>query len=435
MGASASLMEIAEQPELTKEIQEDYEKLKAEEKTEVEIEAILRGKYESIINKPTSTPGSPNPSRKTVIQLPSSKERPPEQANATADSWDNVEEQPRCLVCKMTFPSKIKLERHIKYSDQHKREVEKAKNAPPEITQEEIHHNLQESVHHPVEGVHFKLLYSGEKFFWRTRDTLDIHIYLHIIAGVVEVIPFDIDKHIELKRSYLEYYLLNNMVMEEAKKKVSGQSDQEGITEEQKLDEACRLLIVSHVMDRLTISKSLCQDFDATSKQSMQAQCVYTPLQLAAHMIAINGQDHVEKPILLVEPPAIVVPVHVTRRRRTNAEDVSKAMEGIKAAQADLQNATNHAERITELIFMATSGMSSIAKKYEKLRSMGYSKWRLKWIFAARRVIIQNSIAKYTVMIDEWEKKQKQKAIEAASGSSPHSTVNKRAARMLSKKG
>ncbi len=51
MGASASLMEIAEQPELTKEIQEDYEKLKAEEKTEVEIEAILRGKYESIINK------------------------------------------------------------------------------------------------------------------------------------------------------------------------------------------------------------------------------------------------------------------------------------------------------------------------------------------------------------------------------------------------
>lgn len=366
-----------------------------------------------------------------MISIPSTKERPhDEHVGSTTDSWDNVEEQPRCLVCNMTFPSKIKLERHIKYSDQHKREVEKANNAPPEVTQEEIHHNLQESVHHPVEGVHFKLLYSGEKFFWRTRDTLDIHIYLHIIAGVVEVIPFDIDKHVELKRSYLEYYLLNNMVIEEAKKKASEQPDQEGLTKEKKLEEACRVLIVAHIMDRLTVSKPLCQDFDTTTKQSLQNQCVYSPLQLAAHMIA---KDHVEKPILLLEPPSIVIPVHITRRRRTNAEDVNKAMEGIKAAQADLQKATNHAERITELIFMATSGMSSIAKKYEKMRNMGYSKWRLKWIFAARRVIIQNCIAKYTVLIDQWEAKQKQKALEAATGGSPHSTVNKRAARMLAK--
>ena len=384
------------------------------------------------IDQPKSNPGSPVPARKTVIPTTNPREKSLDHTNATADSWDDVQEQPRCLVCKMSFPSKIKLERHIKYSDQHKKEVEKAKNAPVEATQEEIHIKMQDSVHNPVEGVHFKLLYSGEKFFWRTRDTLDIHIYLHIIAGVVEVIPFDVDKHIELNRSYLEYYLLNNMVVEEAKKKLSEQPNQEGVTEEQKLEEATRQLIVSHIMDRLTMTKPLCQDFDTSSKQSLQKQCVYSPLQLAAHMIPAKG-DHVEKPVLLAEPPAIVIPVHITRRRRTNAEDVNRAMEGIKAAQMDLQNATNHAERITELIFMATSGMSSIAKKYEKMRSMGYSKWRLKWIFAARRVIIQNCIAKYTVMIDQWEAKQRQKAIEAATGGSPHSTVNKRAARKLSK--
>ena len=51
MGASASLMEIADQPELTKEIHEEYEKLKAEEKTEVEIETILKEKYKSFVNK------------------------------------------------------------------------------------------------------------------------------------------------------------------------------------------------------------------------------------------------------------------------------------------------------------------------------------------------------------------------------------------------
>lgn len=433
MGASASLMEISNQPELTKEIQDEYEKLKAEEKTEEEIETILKAKYEPIINKPKSNPGSPNPARKTVIATASSKEKPPTDVCPSADSWDNVQEQPRCLVCKMTFPSQIKLDRHIKYSDGHKKEVEKAKNAPVEITQEQVHHNLQESVHHPVEGIHFKLLYSGEKFFWRTRDTLDVHIYLHIIAGVVEVIPFDIDKHMELRRSYLEFYLLNNMVVDEARKKVSDQPNQEGVTEEGKLEEASRQLIVSHIMDRLTISTPLCQDFEASSKQALQKQCVYSPLQLPAHLLAAQG-EHAEKPILLVEPPSIVIPVHITRRRRTNAEDVTKAMEGIKAAQEELQNATNHAERITELIFMATSGMSSIAAKYAKLRSMGYSKWRLKWIFAARKVIIQNQIAKYTVLIDAWEAKQKQKAVEAAIGGSPHSTVNKRAARLIEKK-
>merc|ERR1712188_294938 len=105
---------------------------------------------------------------------------------------------------------------------------------------------------------------------------------------------------------------------------------------------------------------------------------------------------------------------------------VATAMEGIAAAQAELKNATSHAERITELIFMATSGMSSIAKKYEKLRNMGYSKWRLKWIFAARKVIIQNCIAKYTVLINQWEDKQKAKLIASAQ-SSPHSSTAKRA--------
>ena len=51
MGASASLMEIADQPELTKQIQEEYEQLKAQEKSEEEIETILRGKFDPIINK------------------------------------------------------------------------------------------------------------------------------------------------------------------------------------------------------------------------------------------------------------------------------------------------------------------------------------------------------------------------------------------------
>jgi hypothetical protein len=68
-----------------------------------------------------------------------------------------------------------------------------------------------------IPGVHFKLLYSGTKFFWRSKHTLDIHIYLHCITNVVEVIPFDVDRFKEMNRciisAYPSHYLCINHPM------------------------------------------------------------------------------------------------------------------------------------------------------------------------------------------------------------------------------
>ena len=56
-----------------------------------------------------------------------------------------------------------------------------------------------------IEGEHYKLLYAGSKMFWRTKDNIDLHIYLHVVPDCIEVIPFDIDRHKELDRLYLGF--------------------------------------------------------------------------------------------------------------------------------------------------------------------------------------------------------------------------------------
>lgn len=89
-----------------------------------------------------------------------------------ADSWDSVTTQPFCTVCQMAFKSQPFLDRHVKYSDLHTKNVKKAQGIVDPIPEEKVveaaatspvkttelpEHLFQKQ----VEGVHYKLLYSG----------------------------------------------------------------------------------------------------------------------------------------------------------------------------------------------------------------------------------------------------------------------------------
>lgn len=95
-------------------------------------------------------------------------------AEPVADSWDSVTTQPFCTVCQMAFKSQAFLDRHVKYSDLHTKNVKKAQGIVDPIPEEKVvevpatspvkqaelpdHQFLAKQ----VEGVHFKLLYSGQ---------------------------------------------------------------------------------------------------------------------------------------------------------------------------------------------------------------------------------------------------------------------------------
>ena len=67
----------------------------------------------------------------------------------------------------MIFTTESKLDRHIKYSDLHLKNVQKQKDAANSVNEPVI-----KSIVDQVEGIHYKLLYSGSKFFWRTKVKL-----------------------------------------------------------------------------------------------------------------------------------------------------------------------------------------------------------------------------------------------------------------------
>lgn len=140
------------------------------------------------------------------------------------DSWDSVSQQPFCNVCQMAFKSPAFLDRHTKYSDLHLKNVERKMNAGKSPEEIAAQLSRQASLAAPpvqpeepavtalpepqLEGTHFKLIYTGSKFFWRTQKSFDVDIYLHVLPHVLEVICFDPAKHKETTRLYLNFAIV-----------------------------------------------------------------------------------------------------------------------------------------------------------------------------------------------------------------------------------
>ena len=227
-----------------------------------------------------------------------------DESNLQKDSWDSVSEQPSCLICSMTFPNKVKLDRHVKYSDMHAKMVEKLEKAEQGGEQEMIEEEKPKLVQ--VEGQHYKLLYSGTKKFWRTRDTIDLHIYIHMLCHVIEVIPFDVERHKELNRSYLEHFILLSTIEKDAQQRVEERKESlkaakakdkhnKEILPSEKImmEEAKRQVLVTHILDRMQILAG------------PPKQLVYTPITIQDIPSLANDSGGVQKPALLAEPPTV----------------------------------------------------------------------------------------------------------------------------------
>lgn len=61
-----------------------------------------------------------------------------------------------------------------------------------------------------------RVMYTGTKFFWKTQDNIDIHIYYHIDSKCIEVISYEGKANTELPRIYLNESLLIQLIGEES---------------------------------------------------------------------------------------------------------------------------------------------------------------------------------------------------------------------------
>jgi hypothetical protein len=106
---------------------------------------------------------------------------------------------PACDLCKITFLEAFLLERHIMYSDIHAKNVQKMNGLGSTLSEDKKAPTMEIEKSESADLV--QLLFSGHKMFWRSKDNIDLHIYLHASTDCIEIVPFNCER--ELNRLYL----------------------------------------------------------------------------------------------------------------------------------------------------------------------------------------------------------------------------------------
>lgn len=311
----------------------------------------------------------------------------------TNDHWDSVSQMPYCVLCKTAFKSEGLLQRHIKYSELHRKTValleeQKAqqesnlaaegggggdlivRTSTPEVTK-----RMRES---QKEGEDFKLLYYGSKFYWRTQDNIDLSFFHHILCDTIEVVPYDVYKNRALERLYLDMDLCKKLVKTE-----------EGKKNKEDLSDETRKALTTAILARLHLHNKV------PEAAGPQAE----PNRMIKYLPAAT--DDASANPLLEKAPAALIPRSVTHRRNTSSEEVKAKLHDLQRDQAALNKATEKAEKVVNVINAFAKDLKSNSKA---LAAMSLP--RRRWVMAIRRVLQINGVAKTTLILEALVKKQ-----------------------------
>jgi hypothetical protein len=284
----------------------------------------------------------------------------------------------------MAFKSDSFLQRHVKYSDLHITNAARLKNgeaiasAPiasattiegTSTATAKISNQSFKNDNNQVEGQHLKLLYIGSKFFWRTKDNIDLHFYHHLLPNTIEIICYDVINSKEISRIYLKYDVLLDNVLKTHK-----------LNEDLREDEAKRALVTTYILQRLQLQASSSQ---------MASDSIVVSNRM--HFVKLTGDEQDISPILDL-PSIALIPVIITRRRRTNAEEIDAIITSLVSDREALVQATGNAEKIANLVYSSASQFAS-----KKKCRPDFSKPRKLWLWAIRRQIRQMLVAETKV--------------------------------------
>lgn len=272
-----------------------------------------------------------------------------EDEHLEADSWDSVTHQPYCNICHMAFKSEGFLKRHINFSDFHKDNDARArgielpsKTTTTAGTEEPLITSQSAPVlpakpiaPEPVEGIDYKLLYTGSKFFWRKKETIDVHIFHHVTSDTIEIIGYDLTFNKEMNRLYLNYDTFLTMIEKHPNHAGFTRTDKETDEEEDRKER--RKTIVTCFLQRIQLTPSNTPGAGVTSGN------VISFVRLAA--------DGDVQPLLESKPDSIIPMVVKDRKRRSNMEEIETTMRNLNVDREAMVDATKHAEDVEKAHF------------------------------------------------------------------------------------
>jgi hypothetical protein len=289
----------------------------------------------------------------------STEERGP--VKPDVDAWDSVTAQPYCNVCDMVFKSQAFLEKHIKYSELHakllrKDQVPEQKLTAAEEAAKRDQHNI---------AINAKLLYSGNKLFWRIQESVLFDIYYRQEYNCIEIIPIIENPHTELARIFLDYAVVAALSKRETNAKISErEKNGERVTEEERAT-LQRSALPSFIIARMQIQK------DDQSVNVPNIKCYY-------QSSAVDSKEHSQ---LLEHPPRRMSLVQPEQRRRSSHDEIQRAINELAQQSESLQVATLQATKKVEVL------------KVSALRASGSEGSANEWLVAIENVKSSEDIA------------------------------------------
>lgn len=241
------------------------------------------------------------------------------------DLWDSIAAQPYCDICTMAFKTDLHLNRHVLYSDEHQRN--KSKKDRINVLKKEkqklqfiddvneasiVDIDDNDMIEMSVEGIDYKLIYSGRKLFWRTREEVDLSFYIHLKVSIVEIVSYDLQRNKDFKRIYMNHSVLCDLLSTSIKNKMDGDDEDK-------------------VMSRYLISRmQLITENDDKSIQFVPSQTDPFSDTLIVDILPIHFKG-----------------VSVTRRRKTNGgKEIESMINTLEVDRLALCTATLKAQNV-----------------------------------------------------------------------------------------
>lgn len=361
-----------------------------------------------------------------------------------------------CDLCKATFSNAHQLDRHIKYSDRHARSIrdhcragqlsllahrcveafrkaaiEKA-NAQQNWSRAKIRWHwaynkvkMQNAIDKTSEmlmeiyhaksskkGTKGNFLFEGSKFFWRSQENIELHIYLHdedtVKQGspdgswVIEVIGFEHEKNRELERLYLSYGVLTRVLrseiaaaIEKVKRHVAGDKKViHNVLVEFLLNnlqtapfpgKAAHKQLILVTSNKAEVVRDLKRGSAGGSSSSAGAT-------LKVQTAANDG--------VLIDPSlvkSILKPIVIMRRRKSTQAETQQVRSDIVALTSEMSELTERARVIADLLSNSIQTFQGMAKAKEIDVE---TRPKTRWYNAIRKVVRQIEVQRTAEMLE-----------------------------------